>query len=62
MKYELTGEYINGLYHIRALRDIPRYGVKTGDLGGWIQSESNLAGQLSMSFRAETNTKKYVAT
>ena len=45
-KYELTDETknINGitLHRIRALRDIPSAGVKSGDLGGWIEKESNL--------------------
>lgn len=31
------------LHRIRALRDIPRYYVKFGDLGGWIGSEENLS-------------------
>ena len=30
------------LHRIRALVDIERYGVKAGDLGGWIESEVNL--------------------
>ena len=46
-KYELTDETkeIGGitLHRIRALRDIPRYDVKSGDLGGWIEAESNLS-------------------
>ena len=43
MKYELTDETNgSGLRRIRALRDIPRYGVKEGDLGGWVESEGNL--------------------
>ena len=46
IKYELTDETknINGitLHRIRALRDIPSVGVKSGDLGGWIEKESNL--------------------
>ena len=43
-KYELTAEVnTNGLYRIRALRDIPLYGVKAGDLGGWVASEGNLS-------------------
>lgn len=46
-KYELTDEAknINGitLHRIRALRDIPSAGVKSGDLGGWIEKESNLS-------------------
>ena len=28
---------------IMALRDIPRHGVKAGDLGGWIEKEENLS-------------------
>lgn len=48
-KYELTEqtkeifprEII--LHRIRALRDIPWHGVKTGDLGGWVESQKNLA-------------------
>lgn len=46
-KYELTDETkgIGGvtLHRIRALRNIPRYGVKYGDLGGWIEKENNLS-------------------
>ena len=42
-KYELTDEVnADGLYRIRALRDIPLCGVKAGDLGGWVASEANL--------------------
>ena len=43
MKYELTDETNgSGLRRICALRDIPRCGVKEGDLGGWVESEGNL--------------------
>lgn len=47
-KYELTDQIKtirNGhtLHQIRALIDIPRYDVKAGDLGGWIETENNLA-------------------
>ena len=46
-KYELTDETKNfcdiTLHRIRALRDIPSAGVKSGDLGGWIEKESNLS-------------------
>ena len=46
-KYELTDETkeIWGitLHRIRALMDIPRYGVRAGDIGGWIEAESNLS-------------------
>ena len=48
MKYELTGEtrnyeYVRTLHRIRALRDIPRHGVKAGDLGGWVAPGSTLS-------------------
>ena len=44
MKYELTTtKNEQGLFQIRALRDIPRHGVKKGDLGGWAASEYNLS-------------------
>ena len=47
-KYELTNEtktLADGtvLHRIRALRDIPRFGVKAGDLGGLIEKENNLS-------------------
>ena len=46
-KYELTNETkefgTRTLYRIRALRDIPERGVAAGDLGGWVESESNLS-------------------
>jgi NDP-sugar pyrophosphorylase family protein len=47
LKYELTEEtrYYKGqiLKRIRALKDIPRHGVKKGDLGGWVFSPYNLS-------------------
>ena len=47
-KYELTKEtktLADGtvLHRIRALLDIPRHGVKAGDLGGLIEKENNLS-------------------
>lgn len=46
-KYELTDEKIEAfsttLYRIRALRDIPAFDVKAGDLGGFIEKEENLS-------------------
>lgn len=47
-KYELTEEtktLADGtvLHRIRALMDISRYGVRAGDIGGWIEAESNLS-------------------
>lgn len=46
-KYEFTGEkqvLPNGITvsQIKALRDIPRFKVKEGDLGGWLQFSENL--------------------
>ena len=44
-KYEMTGEtrevLCHTLHRIRALRKF--FEVKPGDLGGWIESESNLS-------------------
>jgi carbonic anhydrase/acetyltransferase-like protein (isoleucine patch superfamily) len=43
-KYKLTEELNEGgFYRIKALRDIPRFNVKSGDLGGWVESEENLS-------------------
>ena len=47
-KYELTNEtktLAGGtvLYRIRALRDIPRFGVEAGELGGFVEGENNLS-------------------
>ena len=46
-KYELTNETIMHLgvvlHRIRALRDIPKYNIKAGDLGGYIEKEDNLS-------------------
>ena len=43
MKYELVIEEGTQLKRIKAIRDIPKYEVKTGDFGGYIDSESNLS-------------------
>ncbi len=47
IKYELTDETMivgNTVFHrIRALVYIPKYNVKAGDLGGFIEKESNLS-------------------
>ena len=44
--FELTDETVvhNGvtLHRIRATRDLPDYGVTTGDLGGYVESMDNL--------------------
>ena len=53
-KYAFTGEYKTiphprwsgrevTLFRIQALRDIPEHNVLAGDIGGWIESESNLS-------------------
>ena len=46
-KYEFTGEvkYIGRkiLHRIRAVRDIPEYEIKSGDMGGWLETEENLS-------------------
>ena len=45
-KYELTDQHYPSapwLRRIRALVDIPRVGVRAGDLGGWVESEGCLA-------------------
>lgn len=45
-KYEITDTVHQdnpNLKRIRALRDIPRHGIKKGDLGGYIESEHNLS-------------------
>ena len=47
-KYELTKEtktLADGtvLHRIRALMDIPRFGVEAGELGGFVEGENNLS-------------------
>ena len=46
LHYEFTGETIDfggiTLHRIRATKDLPQHDVKTGDLGGWVEKESNL--------------------
>jgi NDP-sugar pyrophosphorylase family protein len=47
-KFEPAGETMTAasgrvLYRIRALIDIPRHGVKVGDVGGWVEREDNLS-------------------
>lgn len=46
-KYDFTGEkktLLNGktVSRIRAVRDIPRFAVKSGELGGWLEFSENL--------------------
>ena len=40
-KYELIPSNKNGLYRIKAIRDFGN--IKTGDIGGYIESEENLS-------------------
>ena len=46
-KFELTANFkmVLGrkLFQIKALIDIEKYGVKAGDLGGWVEKEENLS-------------------
>ena len=47
--YEFTGEMllVGGgavLHRIRAVTDLPRQGVRAGDVGGWVESTDNLSG------------------
>ena len=49
LHYESTGETKvtrDGiiLRRIRATKDLPNFGVKTGDVGGWIEHTGNLSG------------------
>lgn len=48
LHYEFTGKTkkVRGvtLHRIRATRDLPNFGVRTGDVGGWIEYTGNLAG------------------
>ena len=47
MKDEFTGEEKSffgiTLKRIRAIRDIEKYGVKAGEVGGWIEKKENLS-------------------
>jgi hypothetical protein len=47
MKFKLTSEckevYGIKLFRIEALIDIPRWGVKAGDKGGWVEKAENLS-------------------
>ena len=46
-KYELTDEcksvFGRKLFRIRAVRYIPAFNVRVGDLGGWVEAERNLS-------------------
>ena len=54
--YEFTGETKGCGYHmlhrIRATKDLPQHDVKSGDVGGWIESEKNLFGNAWVSGNA----------
>ena len=46
-KFVLTNEFVTiwdgrKLYRIKALKDLPNIGVKSGDLGGFVESEKIL--------------------
>ena len=66
LHYEFTGETtVNRvgltLHRIRATRDLPHFGVKTGDVGGWIEHTGNLAGNAWVDDEAQVfgNAKVY---
>jgi carbonic anhydrase/acetyltransferase-like protein (isoleucine patch superfamily) len=43
IRKDLSMEYAGRtLYRIEATKDLPKHGVKKGDLGGWIEKEENL--------------------
>lgn len=42
-KYELYECEKTGLNRVLALRDIPRFNVKAGDIGGYVRDENNLS-------------------
>ena len=42
MKYKLIKEPNSRYFRIKALKNIPRYSVKRGDLGGLVETEGNL--------------------
>ena len=46
--YEFTGGMLRvggaALHRIRAVTDLPRHGVRAGDMGGWVESTDNLSG------------------
>jgi len=50
LRKDLT-KMVNGrtLYRIEATRDIARFGVRKGELGGWIESYENLSGDAKVS-------------
>ena len=48
MKYRVVNDvtmHYHGhvLHRIRAMKDIPEYGVKVGDLGGWVEGSHDLS-------------------
>lgn len=62
-KYELTREQIvvdgYALHRIRALREIPRFGVKQGELGGYVEREENLSHEGSCLVRFKKTTAAF---
>lgn len=54
IKFELTDESkVNPsgirVYRIRATEDIPRWGIRRGDLGGWVESAELTSGDARVS-------------
>jgi len=54
--FKLTTEtktlYGTILCRIEATKDIPRFGIKSGDKGGWVEKKSNLSGNAWVSGNA----------
>ena len=65
LHYEFTGEtkevFGVTLHRIRATRDLPNFGVRTGAVGGWIEHTGNLAGNAWVADEAKVfgNAKVY---
>lgn len=58
--YEFTGEEKDGLHRIRATRDLPSHNVKKGDIGGFIEKESNLRGNAWVADNARVRGNAHV--
>ena len=54
LRTDLTAEFFGRtLFRIEATRDIEKFGVKKGDLGGYVESEENLSGDAWVSGNAQ---------
>ena len=54
LRTDLTAEFFGRtLFRIEATRDIEKFGVKKGELGGYVESEENLSGDAWVSGNAQ---------